>query len=103
MAKVILFGVADFASLGHFYLNHDTAHEVVAFSVNAEYLPPVKSCEGLPFVEFEEVERRYPSCDYKFFASMSHRKMNRLREGVYKQIKAKGYELISYVSSKATV
>jgi len=34
---------------------------------------------------------------------MSHRKMNRLREGIYLQIKAKGYPLISYVSSRATV
>ena len=39
MAKVIIFGVADFASLAHFYLKHDTKHEVIAFSVSAEYLP----------------------------------------------------------------
>ena len=34
---------------------------------------------------------------------MSPRRMNRLRESIYRQIKAKGYEMISYVSSKATV
>jgi len=103
MAKVIVFGVADFASLGHFYLKHDSPHDVVAFSVSAEYMPPAKVFEGLPVVEFEEVDRKYPPSDYRFFAPMSHRKMNRLREGVYKQIKSKGYELVSYVSSKATV
>ena len=103
MAKVIIFGVADFASLGHFYLKHDSEHEVVAFSVSTEYMPPSKTFEGLPVAEFEEVEQKYPPSDYRFFAPMSHRKMNRLRESVYKQIKSKGYELISYVSSKATV
>jgi acetyltransferase-like isoleucine patch superfamily enzyme len=34
---------------------------------------------------------------------MSSSKMNMLRAEVYKAIKAKGYSLISYVSSKATV
>jgi sugar O-acyltransferase (sialic acid O-acetyltransferase NeuD family) len=103
MAQVIIFGVADFASLAHFYLKHDTQHDVVAFSVNAEYVPPGGTFEGLPVVAFEEVEHRYPTSDHKFFAPMSHRKMNRLREGVYKRIRAKGYNLISYVSSKVTV
>jgi sugar O-acyltransferase (sialic acid O-acetyltransferase NeuD family) len=103
MANVIIFGVADFASLAHFYLRHDTQHDVVAFSASAEYLPPGGTFEGLPVVAFEEVEHKYPPSDYMFFAPMSHRKMNRLRESVYKQIKAKGYNLISYVSSKATV
>src|SRR6202162_4284725 len=103
MANVIIFGVADFASLAHFYLKHDSKQKVVAFSVSMEYMPPDKTFEGLPVVAFQEVEQKYPASDYSFFAPMSHRKMNRSREGVYKQIKAKGYQLISYVSSKATV
>jgi sugar O-acyltransferase (sialic acid O-acetyltransferase NeuD family) len=103
MMRVIIFGVADFASLAHFYLRHDTPHEVVAFSVNAEYLPAGGTFEGLPVVAFEEVEHKYPASAFAFFAPMSHRRMNRLREGVYNEIKAKGYELISYVSSRATV
>ncbi len=34
MAKVIIFGVQDFAQLAKFYLQHDSEHEVVAFSVH---------------------------------------------------------------------
>jgi sugar O-acyltransferase (sialic acid O-acetyltransferase NeuD family) len=103
VAKVIIFGTADFASLAHFYLKHDTKHEVAAFSVNAEYMPPDRTFEGLPVVSFEEVESKYSPSDYQFFAPMSPRKMNRLRESVYKAIKGKGYRMISYLSSKATV
>ena len=61
---MIIFGVADFASLAHFYLRHDTKHEVVAFSVSAEYMPAGRTFEGLPVVAFEEVERKYPASDY---------------------------------------
>jgi len=103
MAKVIIFGVQDFAQLANFYLQHDSEHEVVAFSVNREYLPDDKSFEGLPVVAFENVEQSYAPADFKFFAPMSPRRMNRLREHIYRQIKEKGYELISYISSKATL
>lgn len=103
MAKVIIFGIQDFASLAHFYLKHDSEHEVVAFSVTKEYIPEEKEFESLPIVAFEDVECIYSPQEYHFFAPMSHRRMNRLRESIYKEIKGKGYGLISYISSKATL
>jgi len=103
MAKVIIFGVQDFAQLAKFYLQHDSEHEVAAFSVHERYLPEGKTFEGLPVVAFESVEQTYPPSDFKFFAPMSPSGMNKLRESVYHQIKQKGYGMISYVSSKATV
>jgi sugar O-acyltransferase (sialic acid O-acetyltransferase NeuD family) len=103
MAKVIIFGVQDFAQLAKFYLQQDSEHEVVAFSVNEQYMPEGKTFEGLPVVAFENVETVYSPAEFKFFAPMSPSRMNRLRESVYRKIKEKGYELISYVSSKATV
>ena len=102
MAKVIIFGVLDTAELAHFYLTHDSKHEVVAFCLTKEYLKE-NIFKGLPVVPFEEVQKLYPFKGHKFFAPMTSRKMNRLRESVYYQIKEKGYDLISYVSSKATV
>jgi len=103
MAKVVIFGLHDFASLAHFYLQHDSEHEVVAFSVTQEYLSGNSSFEGLPVVPFEEIERIYPASDHAFFAPMSHRRMNMIRKTIYERIKAKDYALISYVSSKATI
>ena len=103
MAKVVVFGVQDFAQLANFYLQHDSEHEVAAFSVHESYLPESRSFEGLPVVPFESVEEIYSPREFSFFAPMSHRHMNRLRESVYDQIKEKGYSLISYISSHATV
>lgn len=103
MAKIIIFGIQDFAELAHYYLENDSEHEVVAFSVNEDYIPENKIFCGLPIVAFENIEKEYPVTDFKFFAPMSPKKMNRLREQVYYAIKTKGYELISYVSSKATL
>lgn len=103
MAKVVIFGLLDTASLAHFYLKLDSDHKVVAFTVHQKYLPEGDSFEGLPIVPFEQIEDHYNPSEYHLFAPMTARKMNRLRESVYNQIKEKGYDLISYVSSKATV
>jgi sugar O-acyltransferase (sialic acid O-acetyltransferase NeuD family) len=102
MAKVVVFGLKDFASLAHFYLTHDSNHEVVGFTVDREFLGETTEFEGKPVVAFEEVESLYPPSEFQFFAPMSHRGMNRARESVFHKAKAKGYALISYVSSKAT-
>ena len=103
MSKVVIFGIQDFASLAHFYLNEDSPHEVVAFTVTQEYMPAEAVFEGLPVVPFEEIEKTYPPSEYAFFAPMSHRKMNKLREDIYLQAEQKGYEPVSYISSKATI
>lgn len=103
MAKIVIFGLQDFASLAHFYLQHDSEHEVVAFTVTRNYLPEDRTFQELPVVPFEEIERFYPPSTVSFFVPMSHRRMNLLRKSIYEQVKAKGYLLISYVSSKATV
>jgi sugar O-acyltransferase (sialic acid O-acetyltransferase NeuD family) len=103
MARVVIFGVQDFAQLAAFYLNHDSEHEVVAFSVTESYLPENCVFDGLPVIAFENVEEIYPPEEFSFFAPMSPRRMNRMRESVYDDLHGKGYELISYISSRATV
>ena len=102
MAKVVIFGVGQWAELAHFYLTHDSPHEVVAFTLDREYLQDTQFKE-LPVVAFEDLARHYPPESYRMFIPMSFKKMNHLRAEKYEQAKGKGYELISYVSSKATV
>jgi sugar O-acyltransferase (sialic acid O-acetyltransferase NeuD family) len=102
MAKVVIFGLLDTAELAHYYLENDSEHEVVAFTVNKEYLK-VNEFRGLPVIAFEHIETLYPSQEYHLFAPMTAKNMNKLREKVYNEGKEKGYSFITYVSSKATI
>lgn len=101
MSKVVIFGTGDIAQVAHFYLTHDSEHEVIAFTVNQEYFSVSEFC-GLPVVAFEEIEQHYAPGEYAMFIAVSYAKLNQVRTEKYEQAKAKGYSLISYISSKAT-
>jgi sugar O-acyltransferase (sialic acid O-acetyltransferase NeuD family) len=101
MAKIVIFGVQDFAQLAHFYLSREGLHEIVAFAVHQKYIEDTTFI-GLPVVPFESLEITHPPQDFEMFVPMSSSKMNGIRQGVYEQIKAKGYRCISYISPLAT-
>ena len=103
MKNVVIFGLNDFAELAHYYLTHDSKYTVVAFAVHQEFLPKEKTFKDLPIVAFEDVEKNYSPSAFLFFAPMAPKKMNALRKAVYLEAKRKGYQFISYVSSKATL
>jgi len=102
VAKIVIFGTGQLADLAQFYLTHDSPHEVVAFTVDRDYIEGPKHSD-LPVVPFEDVVRLYPPAAFKMFIPMSFKKMSHVRADRYRQAKEMGYELISYVSSKATV
>lgn len=101
MSKVIIFGVGQIAEIAHFYLKNDSEHEVVAFTVDKEYIQEGEF-HGLPVVEYEKITEEYPPSEFKMFVPISYKKVNKIRTEKYRDAKKKGYSFISYISSKAT-
>jgi sugar O-acyltransferase (sialic acid O-acetyltransferase NeuD family) len=101
MSQLIIFGAGDIARLAHYYFTRDSEHEVVAFTVDQKYRE-ADTFLDLPLVSFEEVTSRYPPGEYKMFVALSYARMNKLREEKYRAAKEKGYELVSYVSSRCS-
>jgi sugar O-acyltransferase (sialic acid O-acetyltransferase NeuD family) len=102
MKKLILFGTGQNAALAMSVFSQDSPYEVVAFTVDREYLHGGYFFD-LPVVPFEEVEFCYPPEEYAMFISVSFRKVNQLRAEKYEQAKAKGYTLVSQLSSRANL
>jgi sugar O-acyltransferase (sialic acid O-acetyltransferase NeuD family) len=101
MAQIVIFGAGDIARLAHFYFRTDSPHQVVAFVVDAPFKSG-DSFDGLPLVSFDEVTERYPPARYASFVAISYAKMNRVRKEKYERMRAAGYELVSYISSRCT-
>ena len=100
--QLVIFGSGDIAQLAHYYFRTDSPYEVAAFTVDSSYIQDSEFC-GLPVVAFEEVTDRYPPDEYVFFVALSYSKLNTLRKEKFSAAKEKGYELISFISSRATV
>src|SRR5262249_49489807 len=99
--RVVVFGTSQWADLALLYLTHDSPHQVVGFTVDAGYVTD-STFRGLPVCAFEEIEKVHPPHDAALFLPISFKRSNHLRAERFAQAKEKGYELISYVSSKAT-
>lgn len=101
MARLVLFGAGDIARLAHYYFTHDSEHEVVAFTVDAEYRQ-ADEFQGLPLVDFAAVPQLYPPDEYAMFVALSYTRMNQVRAAKFEQARALGYRLVSYVSSRCS-
>lgn len=100
MSKVVIFGEGKIADEAYFYLTNDSPHEIAAFTVDREYFTK-KELFGLPIIPFDEIVQKFPPADYRMFVALGYQNLNKLRASKYYEAKDKGYELISYISSKA--
>jgi sugar O-acyltransferase (sialic acid O-acetyltransferase NeuD family) len=99
---LIIFGSGDIAQLAHYYFSTDSNYEVIAFTVDANYIKESDFC-GLPVVAFEDVAKNYPPDSYDFFVALSYSKLNAVRKEKFLAAKEMGYKLVSFISSHATV
>lgn len=99
--KLIIFGTGEIAALAMFYFSHDSDYEVVAFTVDDDYVR-AKDFKGLPVLPFSKVREAYPPSQFDMHVALSYMQLNKLREQKYYQAKEEGYRLASYISSKST-
>lgn len=99
--KIVIFGTGDIAQIANYYFDIDSKYEVVAFTVDKDYCKE-NVYENKPLIPFENIINLYSPAEYKMFIALSYAQMNKLREKKYHEAKAKGYTLVSYISSKCS-
>jgi sugar O-acyltransferase (sialic acid O-acetyltransferase NeuD family) len=100
---IVIVGTGDFARVAAIYLERDSPHDVVAFSVHERYLDDSRRLLGREVVAFERVQERFPPDRFAMFVAIGFSRVNESRAEVFREAKQKGYELITYVSSQAAV
>ena len=99
--KAVLFGSSGQAQVMQYLLQRDSEYDVVAFTSTAEFVTS-ETIFGLPFVPFENIESLYPPAEYDMHIAVGYTDYNRIREKFYHLAKAKGYKLLTYISSRCT-
>jgi sugar O-acyltransferase (sialic acid O-acetyltransferase NeuD family) len=105
-AHVILFGIGDIAEVAFEYLRAE--HEVIAVTVDEEYIGGRSEWNGLPILPFEKTAldakiSEHGDVDVRLFLPISYRNLNTLREEKYEQARNWGYSFISYVHPSVEV
>lgn len=100
--KLVLVGAGEMAEIANEYFTYDSDYEVVAFSVEREYIKQTEMA-GKPVVPYEEIEILYPATEYYMFVAIPSSQLNRLRTRFYLDGKVKGYRFATYISSHAFV
>jgi len=101
-AEIVIVGDGELAEIAYEYFTYDSQYTVVAFAVEAEYKKQDEKC-GLPVIEYEQVESRYPPNKYSAFVAVTYTQLNRVRTRLFQGMKSMGYKMVSYVSSHAFV
>ena len=100
--RLVIFGTGDIAQLAHYYFSTDSNYEVVAFTVDAEFIKEPTFC-GLPVIAFGDVAKEFAPAQNDMFVALSYSKLNAIRKEKFLAAKALGYMLVSYVSSRASL
>ena len=99
MKKMLIFGTGSLAHLAYIHFSDEGQYEVVAFTVNEEYLEG-KQIFDLDVVPFEQIEQTHPPEEYSMFVAVGYKKANKARAQIYSDCKVKGYEFVSCLSTK---
>ena len=100
--KLVIFGTGQIAELAAYYFEHDSEYDVEAFTVDSQYIED-STFMGKPLAAFDNIESVYPPEENSMFVALSYTDMNKIREAKYLESKKKGYEMASYISSKASI
>ena len=100
--KLLVVGASEIARVALEYFWHDSDYEVIGLAVDRAFIKEPNAM-GLPVYALEEIEQHAPPDQCEAFVAIGSSSLNRTRIRKYEEMKAKGYTLASYVSSKAFV
>lgn len=98
--KLVIFGTRQIAEVAAFYFDRDSNYEVVAFTVDPEFIDQ-PSFAGRPVLPFDTITNQHPPDEHDLFVAVSYQRMNSLRATKVDAAKQAGYRLARFVSSKA--
>ena len=100
--QLIIFGLSDFADIAYEYFTHDSDFEVVAFTVDEDYLTNNFHLT-LPVIPFESIENYFKCEEVYIFVAIVYGNLNKVREEKLLAAKTKGLLPASYLSSRAFI
>ena len=102
MKNLVIVGAGEFGRMADEYFATDSQYSVAGFAVEREYMKETEM-NGLPIVPLESITDYFGIDNHDVFVAITYVNGNRVRERLMNCCRELGYELVSFVSSKASV
>lgn len=100
--NIIIFGTSSFSKLVRHYVDEDSQDQVVAYTVNRQYITE-KEFDRLPVVPFEELESVIGECQIHILNTCGYKKMNGLREKIFSECKSRNFKICEFIHSSSKI
>lgn len=97
MSDMVIVGTALFADVARDYFHRFSDYRVKAFACHARY-KVADTFGGLPVVTIEALEQHFKPDEVALFVAIGYRKMNKLRQAAYEELKARGYSFATFIA-----
>jgi sugar O-acyltransferase (sialic acid O-acetyltransferase NeuD family) len=103
MKKLVIFGLTDAAELALYYFSNDSGYQVEAFAVDPAYMPAERSFMDFRWWHSMTLPRSTRQTGMSFSWRSAIPGSTKSARKKYLAVKALGYEMVSYISSRASV
>ncbi|RAH96572.1 transferase [Acuticoccus sediminis] len=94
---VVLFGTGQVSDVITVYLERYSDLNIVAYTVDAKFLPESGTFNGKPAVPWEEIEAHYAPGTVSLLGPLTYKGLNTVRRDRYLEGKARGYSFASFI------
>lgn len=102
MKDLVVVGTALFAEVVRDYFHEFSDYRVRAFACHEKHRDREEFC-GVPVVTVESMEQHFGTDETSVFVAIGYRKMNKLRQSTYEELKAKGYSFATFVAPNVKI
>jgi len=100
--NLLIVGTGPQAQIARDYFSEFTNYKVVGFACHQEF-KNIDEIYGLPLVTIENLPQDYPPDDIEVFVAIGYKKMNKIRQSVFMEIKNLGFRFANFIHPRATV
>lgn len=98
MRQIIIFGITDFARELTYYLETDSGDQVVAYTLNKEYIKE-ETFNGRKLIPYEDLHQFYSKDDVEILITIGYRQMNDIRKNIFQMCKKDNWKIASFIHS----
>ena len=102
MEKYIIVGNSEHALTMKNYIDATDFGQVIAFSVDKEYVGNGEFC-GKPVISLNELEEKYRAEEVKLIMGIGYKKMGEIKKNIFLRCKKMGFSFANYIHPSAIV